>query len=397
MLEYRSKELIRILRILVINGELEKSDLLDIFNGDAREMYRFIYRQKKVLSTYKYRYGSSVRANMKGRSCSFEKLLSKMDKKGRAWAYYDDTFRKQHALRSNKSVATRHYYIGHTLNFIMDDFDIDIWKRPSLPEMIDGVMNGNRASVPVNTFFGIREIKNATEEGKLEYMSSIASGVLLLPGGIYTLYYLPKPTRVIESEAKKKSGANWGVQRESRFYNHVNRVFRALESKYIPYDDQMDNALVIGSNEVASEIFKGLMEPEKRTAFTFDKQSIRKISFIKDNEQGKRILRLLKIPGMQRKVIERKVTNKENIITSLETEDAVENGLSILFWLDGDLKHLYNALSKDREGKPLYIICEEEYMDLVDELSFLMYGKKAADLVKVSKISVEEIERIATA
>lgn len=402
MLEKRKKELVRIARILIINGEMDLSDVLDMFNGDMDDVYQFVFRQKKVLSVHQYENLKSVRANLKGnhskKRSGFEKLLSDVDKKGRAWTYYKETFMDHGVLKSISSMVKRHLFVGHALNFIMDDFDIDVWKRPSLSEMIGKKANGEKAQIRVNTFYGIREVKGVTEVGRLEYMHSIASGVLLLPGGVHTLYYLPEPARLIDEDNQKKgngnSKKNWGVQRETRFLGHVNRVFRALDSKYIPYDEQMDNVLVIGNNKVAAEIFKGLIKPDSRTSFTFDKQAVRKISFIKDNEQGKRILRLLKIPGMQRKVIENKVPNKENIITSLETEDAVENGLPILFWLDGDLKHLYNALSKDREGQPLYVICEEEYMDLVDELSFLMYGRKAQDLVKVSKISVEEIERI---
>ena len=396
MLEKRNKELVRVARILAINGEMSKSDLLGIFQGDSEELYRFTFNQKKTLTMLKYPAGTSVRGNTAGKSKSFEKLLKDIDKKGRAWKYYEDTFKKQRALRPVDTIVRRHFYTGHALNFIMDEFDINVWQRPQLQELIESMSEGKKASVSVNTFFCIREVKYATKVGRCEYMSSISAGVLLLPSGIYSLYYLPDPPRVMnDASGKTKKGRNWGVQRETRFWGHVNRSFRALDSKYIPYNDQMDNVLVIGTNEVAREIFKGLISPDKRNEFTFDKQAVRKISFIKDNEQGKRILRLLKIPGFQRKVIENKVPNKDNIITSLETEDAVEHGFPILFWLDGDLKHLYNAFSKDRGEIPLYVICEEEYMDLVDELAFLKFGEKAKDLVKVSKISVEEIERIA--
>lgn len=399
MLENRNKELVRIARILTINGEMDRAELGIIFGGNSNEANFFMFRQKKVLTQLKYKYGTSVRANLRGSGkndlSSFQKLLMDIDKDGRAWKYYEETFRQHGVLKSAKNSVTRHFYIGHVLNFIMDDFDIDVWKRQSLSELVERKMNGESSKIDVNTFFSVREIKYVTEVGKLEYMSSIASGVLLLPCGVHSVYYLQPPVEntIIK---KKETPANFGLLRENRFLGHVNRTFRALDSEYIPYNKSKDNAIVIGTNEVAKEIFKGLMNPKMRTAYTFDMQAIQKICFIKDNEDGKKILRLLKIPNMQKLVIENKVQDKKNIITTLATEDAVVNGLPILFWLDGDLVHLHNALSKNRGGQPLYVICEEEYMDLVDELAYLKLGKKAEELVKVSKISVDEIRSIVT-
>lgn len=396
-MQERSKELIRMARILAVNGEMSRTDVSIILGDDINRTCRFLYKNNTVFNVIHRKFGVIVRGHLAGNSKAskkgfrpFEKLIKDLDAEGRAWAYYDDTFRKHYVLKYDRNVVVRHFFIGHTLNFIMDDFDIDVWKRPTLTEMME-----KEASVPVNTFFCSREIKNAPEEGKKEYVISISTGALLLPDGVFNIYCLPKATQ------KSK----WAGGRESRYWDHVNRVFKSLKSPYIDNDDTKDNALVIGDDSVAEAIFKGLIDSKAKDGYAFDQQSVKKIVYIRDNEEGKRILRLLKIPGMQEKVIRSKIRSEYRTL-SLETHDAVitpseediKNGKnfkprSVLFWLDGDMRHLYNALIGINENV-LYIICENEYAELVNDMAVLMLKEKAEKYVKITKMSIEEIMSI---
>lgn len=393
----------KLTRILIINGECLKEDLLEfagsmnsidnllsVHSNEFTKITKQAEIEKKEEDDIHFDKLVLIRPKVtykKIEASPFKKLVYKLDPSGAAWTYYDEKVFRVGKVRSRNRTIYRNTTISHFLIRIMDIFDIDVWARPTIQEIC-----AENEYIPVNTFFTVNELKNFSATGNREHCNSVSLGILTTPQGVYSAYSMktaPEESywNIVQKKKKKRTEAEkrdeekpqipgYLVGVEERFQRHVTNVFRT--GKYEYSSGSHNNILILGTEDIAVSICKGFYFPNSKKVIRLPK-SAEKVTFLIDDHSSKEVLTLLSIPHMREKIRDEVAANIAGVWEPRDskTEDAVMGGKDTLIWMDNDIRRLSRALNKkDRSPKQLMIVCLDSQKDLVEKIVEIYRNKE---------------------
>ena len=228
----------------------------------------------------------------------------------------------------------------------------------------------HKAIVPDEPCFYMSwEIKNADDDGGNRTKFSRLAGAVFYPGGAYAVYH------------SRNSVMNWNGDGEQKTKIYLSELARW--NSRVP---EFKRALLLGDDyELAKRTLESL-DTVKKDQTKFSK-IFEFVHYIPTNDFGIRLLKILITPDWKEKLLDLVFDYEERGKDTNRIEcDAIENGVYVLSFLDGDIVRLNRARTtlKNDPTIKLEIICFYEQGKFVQQL----FGKQ----VKLRLVDLKEIE-----
>lgn len=227
------------------------------------------------------------------------------------------------------------------------------------------------------SFYIGRELKKAGDDDITKTMFSRIVGALFFPGGCYAVYnsrdYLMK----------------WNGKGECKMRLYLSEIARMNAGV-----DEVSSAILFGADYDIAYLTLKSLESIKREDLRFD-TIYERIHFIPMDAFGARLLQVLTVPDWNERLLELLFDPEDRSYNRGKFEyDAVENGVYVLSFLDGDIIRL-NRFREAISGiqDPVEVLCFPEQMGFLRKYLGIRVVIRTIDMASVQEAMCKYQER----